>query len=158
MQYRFNKSGENERIFEENLSAQSPALCIGSTSKDGIKASYCTSTLKTEHRNPYHLKPVLKQTYIRTSHRPISDTPLNALLHLHSCPINLIVSQGSYTLMGGISHLEGGFTLRCLQRLSLPDLATLPWHWLPTDAPVVRPPRSSRTKGSSSQISYARAG
>ena len=29
-------------------------------------------------------------------------------------------------LLVGISHLEGGFTLRCLQRLSLPDLATLP--------------------------------
>ena len=27
------------------------------------------------------------------------------------------------------SHLEGGFTLRCLQRLSLPDLATRPWLW-----------------------------
>ena len=61
-------------------------------------------------------------------------------------------------LLIGISHLEGGFTLRCLQRLSLPDLATLLWYWLPTDTPVVRPPRSSRTKGSSSQISYAYAG
>ncbi len=29
----------------------------------------------------------------------------------------------------GISHLEGGFTLRCLQRLSLPDLATRPCSW-----------------------------
>ena len=29
----------------------------------------------------------------------------------------------------GISHLEGGFTLRCLQRLSRPGLATLPWSW-----------------------------
>ena len=28
-----------------------------------------------------------------------------------------------------ISHLEGGFTLRCLQRLSLPVLATRPCHW-----------------------------
>ena len=33
------------------------------------------------------------------------------------------------SLRRGISHLEGGFTLRCLQRLSLPDLATLPWLW-----------------------------
>ena len=31
--------------------------------------------------------------------------------------------------MRGISHLEGGFTLRCLQRLSLPDLATRLCHW-----------------------------
>ena len=58
----------------------------------------------------------------------------------------------------GISHLGGGFTLRCLQRLSLPDLATLPWDWFPTGTPVVRPARSSRTKASSPQISSARAG
>ena len=58
----------------------------------------------------------------------------------------------------GISHLEGGFTLRCLQRLSLPGLATLPWGWSPTGTPVARPSRSSRTKDSSSQISCACAG
>ena len=98
-----------------------------------------------------------KLSLIWTSPRSISDTPLNALLHLHSCPIYLIVSQGSYSY-DGISHLEGGFTLRCLQRLSLPDLATLLWRWSPTGTPVVRPSRSSRTKDSSSQISYAYAG
>ena len=58
----------------------------------------------------------------------------------------------------GISYLEGGFTLRCLQRLSLPNLATLLWSWSPTGTPEVRPSRSSRTKDSSSQISCARAG
>ena len=54
--------------------------------------------------------------------RPISNSQLHTLLHFHLCPIYLMFSKGS-----GISHLEGGFTLRCLQRLSLPDLATLPW-------------------------------
>ena len=44
--------------------------------------------------------------------------------------------QGVLLLIGGISHLEGGFTLRCLQRLSLPDLATLPCRWSTTDTPV----------------------
>ena len=67
-------------------------------------------------------------------------------------------SRGLTNLRYGISHLEGGFTLRCLQRLSLPDLATLPCRWSTTDTPVVRPSRSSRTKDSSSQISSARAG
>ena len=38
-------------------------------------------------------------------------------------------SRGLTNLRYGISHLEGGFTLRCLQRLSLPDLATLLCHW-----------------------------
>ena len=38
-------------------------------------------------------------------------------------------SRGLTRFRDGISHLEGGFTLRCLQRLSRPDLATLPWPW-----------------------------
>ena len=38
-------------------------------------------------------------------------------------------SRGLTNLRYGISHLEGGFTLRCLQRLSLPNLATLLCHW-----------------------------
>ncbi len=66
--------------------------------------------------------------------------------------------QGVLLLSNGISRLEGGFTLRCLQRLSLPDLATLLCDWFATDAPAVCPFRSSRTKNSSSQISYAHDG
>ena len=93
-----------------------------------------------------------------SSPRPISTPQLHALLHFHPEPIYLIVSKGSYFFTNGISHLEGGFTLRCLQRLSLPDLATLPWRWSPTGTPAVRPSRSSRTKDSSSQISCACAG
>ena len=67
--------------------------------------------------------------YSWSSLRPISGSPLHALLHFHSCPIYLVVFKGSYCLTAGISHLGGGFTLRCLQRLSLPDLATLPCTW-----------------------------
>ena len=66
--------------------------------------------------------------------------------------------QGVLLLADGISLLEGGFTLRCLQRLSLPDLATRPCTGCATDTPAVRPFRSSRTKNSSSQISYAHDG
>ena len=62
-------------------------------------------------------------------------------------------------LLIGISHLEGGFTLRCLQRLSRPDVATLPYALdSAADTPAVCPSRSSRTKDSSSQIPDARAG
>ena len=93
-----------------------------------------------------------------SSPRSISNSQLHVLPHFHLCPIYLVVFKGSYFLMKGISHLEGGFTLRCLQRLSLPDLATLPCRWSTTDTPVVCPSRSSRTKDSSSQISSARAG
>ena len=61
--------------------------------------------------------------------RPISNSQLHALLHFHLCPIYLVVFKGSYCFPHGISHLEGGFTLRCLQRLSRPGLATLPCTW-----------------------------
>ena len=49
---------------------------------------------------------------------------------MHYCTSTSNLST-SYSLRGlttyvGISHLEGGFTLRCLQRLSRPGLATLP--------------------------------
>ena len=64
-----------------------------------------------------------------SSPRPISSSQLHTLLHFHLCPIHLVVFKGSYFFMNGISHLEGGFTLRCLQRLSLPGLATLPCSW-----------------------------
>ena len=66
--------------------------------------------------------------------------------------------QGVLLLSNGISLLEGGFTLRCLQRLSLPDLATQRCHWLTAGTPVVRPTRSSRTRVSSPQISCAHDG
>ena len=70
-----------------------------------------------------------RSSFLRISPRPISIRQLNALLHLHPGPIYLVVFKGSYFFMNGISYLEGGFTLRCLQRLSLPDLATLPCIW-----------------------------
>ena len=101
--------------------------------------------------------PVCRFPHSWSSPRPISSSQLHALLHFHLRPIYLVVFKGSYSC-DGISHLEGGFTLRCLQRLSRPGLATLPWDWFPTDPPAARPSRSSRTKDSSSQISYARAG
>ena len=92
------------------------------------------------------------------SPRPISIGQLNALRHLHLQPIYLVVFKGSYFLrMGylilrGASHLDAFSVYPC--RTWLPgralDNATGP--------PAVRPSRSSRTKDSSSQISYARAG
>ena len=61
-----------------------------------------------------------------SSPHPISNSQLHVLPHFHLCPIYLVVFKGVYFTKNGISHLEGGFTLRCLQRLSLPDLATRP--------------------------------
>ena len=79
---------------------------------------------------------VLKQAYIlRSSPRPISTSQLKASLPLHSWPIYLVICKGSYPPQGkpregGKPHLEVGFTLRCFQRLSHPDVATqrCPWR------------------------------
>ena len=43
--------------------------------------------------------------------------------------LSTLSSSRGLTAFAGISHLEGGFTLRCLQRLSRPDLATRPCPW-----------------------------
>ena len=52
---------------------------------------------------------------------------------MHYCTSTSVLSTSSssrgLTTCVGISHLEGGFTLRCLQRLSRPGLATLPCSW-----------------------------
>ena len=57
--------------------------------------------------------------------RAISTGKLNALLRLHTRPINVVVFHGSR----GSSRFEVGFPLRCFQRLSLPYIATLLCHW-----------------------------
>ena len=66
--------------------------------------------------------------FSRLSFRPISISPLNISLCLHSWPIYLLVFKGSPDCSWK-SHLEGDFTLRCLQRLFLPHLATQLCHW-----------------------------
>ena len=85
----------------------------------------------------------------------VSCTPHGASTSVLSTPYS---PGGLSRSLSWTSHLKVGFTLRCLQRLSLPDLAILPWDWFPTGPPVIRPSRSSRTKDSSLQMSYACAG
>ena len=57
--------------------------------------------------------------------RAISTGKLNALLHLHTRPINVVVFHGSR----GRTRFEVGFPLRCLQRLSRPYIAMLHCRW-----------------------------
>ena len=57
--------------------------------------------------------------------RLISTPRLNSLRNFHLAPINLIVYKESITNI----NLEGGFTLRCFQRLSIPNIATQLCHW-----------------------------
>lgn len=49
--------------------------------------------------------------------------------HTSTSVLSTSSSSRGLTTYVGISHLEGGFTLRCLQRLSRPGLATLPCSW-----------------------------
>src|SRR6202011_3019144 len=57
--------------------------------------------------------------------RAIRTGQLNALPHLHTRPINVVVFHGSQ----GSTRFEVGFPLRCIQRLSRPYLATLHGGW-----------------------------
>ena len=57
--------------------------------------------------------------------RAISTGKLNALLRLHTRPINVVVFHGSR----GSSRFEVGFPLRCFQRLSRPYIATQHCRW-----------------------------
>ena len=93
-----------------------------------------------------------------SSPHPISNSQLRVLPHFHLCPIYLVVFKGVYFFRMGHLILRGASRL---DAFSVYPFRT----WLPgrrlgslTGTPAVRPSRSSRTKDSSSQISYAHAG
>ena len=57
--------------------------------------------------------------------RAISTRRLSTLLCVHPAPINRVVFPDP----SGRAHLEGGFPLRCFQRLSRPHVATRQCRW-----------------------------
>jgi hypothetical protein len=59
------------------------------------------------------------------ANRTISTGKLHALPHFHTQPINVVVFHGSQ----GNTRFQVGFPLRCLQRLSIPYIATLLCGW-----------------------------
>ena len=93
-----------------------------------------------------------------SSPHPISNSQLHALLHFHPCPIYLVVFKGVYFFRMGHLILRGASRLDAFS--VYPFRTWLPCHaaGTATGTPAVRPSRSSRTKDSSSQISYAHAG
>ena len=115
-------------------------------------------TFKTAHKlSISNLLPFPTLTFW-SSPRPISSSQLHALRHFHPCPINLVVFKGSYFFRMGYLILRGASRLDAFSVYPFPT-------WLPgrepggsTGTPEVSPSRSSRTKDSSSQISYAHAG
>lgn len=94
----------------------------------------------------------------RSSPRLISTGQLRVFPLLHPRPIYLVVFEVSYP------SRMGNLILRRASRLDA--FSVYPFRtWLPscapggaTGTPSVRPPRSSRTRGSASQVSYARDG
>ena len=61
--------------------------------------------------------------------RPISTAQLHTLPRVHLQPINVVVFDGSVGIAPGSAHLEVGFPLRCIQRLSSPHIATQLCRW-----------------------------
>ena len=108
----------------------------------------------------FHRRLVIHDTssLLWSSPRPISDSQLHVLPHFHLCPIYLVVFKGSYYLRMGYLILRGASRLDAFSVYPVPTW--LPGHALgsATGPPEVSPSRSSRTKASSFQISYARAG
>ena len=106
----------------------------------------------------FPIHPSFFSAFSRLSPRPISNSQLHTLLHFHLCPIYLVVFKGSYFFRMGYLILRGASRLDAFSVYPFPT-------WLlghapggTTDTPAVSPARSSRTKASSSQISYAHAG
>ena len=93
-----------------------------------------------------------------SSPHPISNSQLHVLPHFHLCPIYLVVFKGVYFFRMGYLILRGASRLDAFS--VYPFRAWLLGRRLGslTDAPAARPSRSSRTKDSSSQISYAHDG
>ena len=60
-----------------------------------------------------------------SKHWTISMAWLKTSRSLHLPPINLLVSEGPMTKV----NLGNGFTLRCFQRLSVPNVATQRCPW-----------------------------
>ena len=130
-------------------------VCITKNNQHMLIASYLSYTFKTACKKYFlFILPITLLGHALDRLVSVSS------IHYCTSTSDLSTSSSSrgLTTYVGISHLEGGFTLRCLQRLSRPGLATLPCIWYATDTPAASPSRSSRTKDSSSQISYARDG
>ena len=122
------------------------------------------STFKIPYEKLDYIHPHIRESISVKPLLPL-DQALGLLVAVSSarCRASTSVLSTSYSArdlapFGWISHLGAGFTLRCLQRLSLPGLATLLWDWFPAGAPAARPSRSSRTRDRPPQISCARAG
>ena len=93
-----------------------------------------------------------------SSPRPISSSQLHTLPYFHLCPIYLVVFKGSYCFRMGYLISRGASRLDAFSVYPFPAWLLCYALGKTTDTPAASPSRSSRTKDSSSQISYAHAG
>ena len=92
-----------------------------------LKTSYWSALQKSSRS--FGLSTGLTFAFLRSSPRPIS---IDNLPHHCAYSVNLSTLSSSRGLTGlchGILVLEGGFTLRCFQRLSRPYFASLLCRW-----------------------------
>ena len=94
-----------------------------------------------------------------SSPRPISTGQLHTLPCFHFPPINLVVCEGPYLVnpVGDLISREASH-LDAFSAYPVRTWLTSRAAGATTGTPEVRPPRSSRTRGSSSQISCAHSG
>ena len=112
-------------VYVKSLSASNSIRIIAPEVKT-VKCFFRLCTLKTEHCSILcNFGSGQHWACFRSSFRLISISQLNVLPHLHPWPINDIV----YVEPQWRSYLRGSFTLRCLQRLSRPHVATQPCPW-----------------------------
>src|SRR5690242_20826156 len=118
-----------------------------------MSASVDLRALHSEHERG------LDTLYVRSSPRPISTGRLNTLPCVHLRPINLVVYQGPYPvnpvgdlISRRVSRLDAfsAYLFRRSQTSHAPGGTT--------GTRELRPSRSSRTRDSSPQISYAHGG
>ena len=91
-------------------------------------ASYLQNLILTAAIN-FFFEILQTFAFLRSSPRPIS---IDKLTHHCVYTVNLstlLSARGLTSLCCGILVLEGGFTLRCLQRLSRPYFASLLCRW-----------------------------
>ena len=121
------------------------------------RKSYALRNLSVTQNNI--LLSNLKLSYSLGSRpRPISTGQRNTLLYLHLRPIYPVVFRWPYFFRMTNLILRGA---SCLDAFSTYPFQTWLLSYAPggtTDAPAVCPLRSSRTRNSSSQISYAHDG
>ena len=117
---------------------------------------YIPCTFKTTYSQNQHHHPNLSLLWLCP--RPISNSQLHVLPHFHLCPIYLVVFKGSYFRRMGDLILRGASRLDAFSVYPFPAWLLCYAFGKTTDTPAASPSRSSRTKDSSSQISYAHAG